>query len=156
MDLVFDDRQLLLPGVHETTLEIVKETFGRFQRSDRRLKLFARLTDYIEELKKAEVGESLVIDGSFVMSCVDEPGDIDLVLVLPAGWDIQAELKPYQYNLVSKGRIRASHGFDLFVVLTGSAEETGWINFFGQVATKWSERFDWPTGLRKGMLRVRI
>ena len=36
MELVFDDRKLLLPGVHDVSIETVKEYFGPFQRSDRR------------------------------------------------------------------------------------------------------------------------
>src|SRR5205809_42644 len=102
MELVFDDRQLLLPGVHQVSMETVKDHFGKFQRSDRRMKLFAKLTEYLDAVKKADCGASVVIDGSFVMACIDEPEDIDVVLVLPADWDDAADLRPYQYNLVSK------------------------------------------------------
>ena len=60
--------------------------------------LFAKLTEYVDAVKKAACGQSVIIDGSFVMACIDEPDDIDLVLVLPPDWDMQADLKPYQYG----------------------------------------------------------
>jgi hypothetical protein len=98
MELVFAERKLLLPGVHDVTMDTVKEQFGRFQKSERRMTLFAKLTEYVDAVKKAACGQSVIIDGSFVMACIDEPDDIDLVLVLPPDWDMQADLKPYQYG----------------------------------------------------------
>jgi hypothetical protein len=154
MGLAFDERQLLLPGVHEVSLETVKEHFARFQRSDRRLQQFVKLSEYLKELKKAQCGESVILDGSFVMACVDEPEDIDLLLVLPVDWDDAADLKPYQYNLVSKRVVRKNYQFDLFVVKAGSADEAEWIEFFGGVSGKWREKFGWPEDVRKGILRV--
>lgn len=89
MELIFDERKLLVPGgVHEVALDVVKETFGKFQKSDRRLKLFDKLVAYLKAVKRADIGASVIIDGSFVMACIDEPEDIDLVLVLPTEWDI--------------------------------------------------------------------
>ena len=38
MSLTFDDRGLLAPGIHDATPAEVDEAFGRFQRTDRRLK----------------------------------------------------------------------------------------------------------------------
>jgi len=154
MELVFDDRKLLVPGVHEVSLETVKEYFGKFQRSDRRVTLFAKLTAFIDAIKKAGCGESVIIDGSFVMACVDEPDDIDLVLVLPIGWDMDADLKPYQYNVVSRRRVAKAYGFDVLVVENRSADEATWIDYFGQVDPKWRKRFGWPNALRKGILKV--
>jgi hypothetical protein len=156
MELAFDDRQLLLPGVHEVSMETVKEHFGKFQRSDRRMKLFAKLTEYLDAVKKAGCGVSVVIDGSFVMACIDVPDDIDVILVLPIGWDDTEDIKPFQYNLVSKKSVRKTHGFDVFVVKPGSAREAELINFFSGVNVKWREKFGWPDNTRKGILRVMI
>jgi hypothetical protein len=87
MDLAFDERNLLHPGVHDASMETVEALFGKFQRSDRRMKLFAKLAEFVEAVRKAGCGSSVIIDGSFVMVCIDEPNDIDIVLVLPSGWD---------------------------------------------------------------------
>jgi hypothetical protein len=156
VELAFDERNLLLPGVHDVTMDMVKAHFGRFQSSDRRLTLFAKLSEYVDAVKQAACGESVIIDGSFVMACIDEPEDIDLLLVLPDGWDDGAELKPYQYNLLSKKSIRKRFGFDVFVVAAGSADEAEWIEYFGGVNIKWREKFGWPDDTRKGLLRVRL
>jgi hypothetical protein len=96
----------LPPGVHAALLEEVEEHFARFQKSDRRIKLFQKLCDYLAAVKKTECGTSVILDGSFIMACVDEPDDIDLILILPRNWDAAADLKPYQYNLVSKRRVK--------------------------------------------------
>jgi hypothetical protein len=154
MELAFDDRNLLAPGVHEVTLETVEEYFGRFQRSDRRLELFAKLAQYLDALKRADCGVSIILDGSFVMACIEEPDDIDAILVLPADWDDAADLKPYRYNLVSKKAAKKTYGFDVITVLSGSVDEAQWIEFFSGVNVKWREQFGWPDGTRKGIVRV--
>ncbi len=74
-------------------MDEVKNMFGIFQRSDRRQRFFNKLSEYINSLRKADCGQSLLVDGSFVMACIDEPDDIDVILVLPAEWDMLAELK---------------------------------------------------------------
>src|SRR5947208_1417637 len=126
MALAFDDRKLLPPGVHDATLKEVDKQFARFQKSDRRPQLFAKLRDYLAAVKKAGCGSAVILNGSFVMACVDEPEDIDLILVLPEDWDESAALKPYQYNLVSKRRVRQEYAFDVAVVaLALSRNATG-------------------------------
>jgi hypothetical protein len=156
MTLAFDERKLLASGVHDTPLEEVGEHFGRLQRSDRRMKLFGKLREYVSEVRKAGWECSLIIDGSFVMPCVDEPEDIDLILVLPKDWDISADLKPHQYNLVSKKRVQKEYGIEVFVVRAGSVEEQKWITFFCQINIKWCQQFGWPTDSLKGIVRVAV
>jgi hypothetical protein len=153
--LVIDDRKLLLsPGVHDASLSEVEELFGRFQRSDRRPALFRKLRDYIKELKRADCASAVIIDGSFVMAGVDEPEDVDLVILLAADWDWDAELKPYQYNVVSKRRVKRQYGFDVFFAKPNSDEESQWISFFNQVGPKWRHHFGWPSGVKKGIIKV--
>jgi hypothetical protein len=156
MPLLFDDRQLLVSGVHDTTLEVVEEHFSRFQRTGRRIKLFGRLCDYLAAVKKAGSGNAAIIDGSFVMACIDEPEDIDLILILPPEWDETAELQPYQYNLVSKKRVKQEFGLEVFAVLSGSPREEQWIGFFSQVNPKWRQLFGWPEETKKGIVRVHL
>jgi hypothetical protein len=124
MSLILDDRKLLAPGVHEASMKDVEEHFARFQKGDRRIRLFQKLSDYLAAVKKAECGTSVILDGSFIMACVDEPDDIDLILILPPNWDAAADLKPYQYNLVSKKRVKKAYGMDVVSVHPGSARGT--------------------------------
>ncbi|MCI0376828.1 MAG: hypothetical protein L0215_04430 [Gemmataceae bacterium] len=87
MALALDDRKLLPDGVHDATLKEVEQLFGGFQKCDRRMTLFKKLRDYLAAVKKAGCGTSVIIDGSFVMGCVDGPDDVDLILVLPSDWN---------------------------------------------------------------------
>ncbi|MCI0380401.1 MAG: hypothetical protein L0215_22680 [Gemmataceae bacterium] len=156
MALALDDRGLLPNGVHDASLEEVEALFARFQKSDRRLTLFKKLRDYLAAVKKAGCGQSVIINGSFVMGCVDEPEDIDLILVLSKDWDWDADLKPYQYNLVSKRRVRKDLGFDLFLAAEGTEDEQNWIKFFSRVNMKWRQQFGWPANSTKGLVRVAL
>jgi hypothetical protein len=52
MALTFDDRGLLVPGTHDAALAEVDQAFARFQRSDRRITLFAKLKAYLAELRQ--------------------------------------------------------------------------------------------------------
>jgi hypothetical protein len=56
MPLLFDDRQLLVDGVHDASLEVVEEHFSRFQRTGRRIKLSEGHVEMIDKLK-AEIDE---------------------------------------------------------------------------------------------------
>lgn len=154
MALAFDDRRLLVTVVHEASLEDVEQEFARFQKSDRRMRLFGRLRDYLTAVKQARCGSSVVIDGSFIMACVDEPEDIDLIVELPPDWDLAANLKPYQYNVLSRRRVKKEYGIDVFPVRPRSAEQQQWIAFFSQVNIKWCQQFGWPADSRKGTVRV--
>jgi len=148
-------REGLLPeGVHAASLGSVKQRFGQFQQSDCRCRLFKKLEDFVREVGGAGWRAHVIVDGSFVMACVDEPSDIDIILVLPKGWDMSAEVRPFEYNLLSRRRTRSRYGFDVIAVRSDSEEESYWIEFFRQVNTKWNNDLGLPVGLRKGLIRV--
>src|SRR5262245_47107394 len=86
--------KVTLAGGARRLVEAIEAHFGRFQRSDRRTRLFGKLRDYVRAVERAACGTSVIVNGSFVMACVDEPEDIDLILVLPTDWDLAADLKP--------------------------------------------------------------
>src|ERR1700722_8733334 len=106
MAFTFDGRNLLPRGVHDGNLEEVAASFAGFQKSDRRIRLYGALRAYLNELQRAACASAVIIDGSFIMACVEEPEDIDLIVVLPPDWDLAADLKPYVYNVLSKRRVK--------------------------------------------------
>jgi hypothetical protein len=122
----------------------VEERFGGFQGSDRRMRLFAKLRRYLEEVRFAGLALALIIDGSFVTNKPD-PEDIDLVLVLPEDHDFGLERRP---NPLSKRYVRQEHGFDLVAVAEESEEYHEALDLFQQVRNQ--------TRLRKGLLRLRL
>jgi len=154
MPFAFDDRQLLAPGVHEATLDEIERCFAQFLRSDRRIRLFETLKRFLNDLKQAIPGNSVILDCSFVMSIVDEPGDIDLIVIVPPEFDLRVEMQPVQYNLISKRRVRQEYRFDAIAVNRGSVGEQDWITFFSRVEVDWQIKFDWPANISKGLVKV--
>jgi hypothetical protein len=132
-------------AIYDCTLEEIGERFARFQRSDRRIRLFERLVAYVAEVRRTGKAVAVIINGSFV-TAQDEPDDIDLILVLPAGTGRPADLRPFEYNVLTKpGVRRAGYPFDLVVAEEGSEEYRKDVAFFHQI--RHSSRL-------KGLLRV--
>lgn len=147
----------ILPiAVHDCDLADVKAIFGKVQRSTRRMNLFLKLEEYVAQLQKANIRGSLIVDGSFVMGCVDEPDDIDVVLVLAEDWDLAADLKPYQYNLVSKRDVKRNFPIEVYPVIAGSEPEQKWTDFFQKVNVKWYEPCSFEVGAKKGVVRIQL
>jgi hypothetical protein len=156
MPLTFTGLKILTEGIHDVGLAEVKEAFGCFVRSGQRVRLFEKLADFVDQVKKAGIAESIIVDGSFIMQCIDEPGDIDLILVLPKDWDMTRDLKPFEYNLISKKAVKRNFPFDLKTVRSQSPEEAEWINFYSKVNIKWYEAYGFAAGARKGLVRIAI
>jgi isocitrate/isopropylmalate dehydrogenase len=143
----FDSHGLLPVGVHECSPEEVQSRFGTFQESDRRPKLIGKLKELISEAKKSGFAVAILVDGSFVTAVAD-PNDIDLVLVLPKTFDVASDLRPADYNLVSRKRVQKRFGFDIVVVRENTEEFEAAVDFFTQVRNR--------PYLRKGILRISI
>jgi hypothetical protein len=153
--IVFDEHGLLKPGEHDKTLNEVESYFGAFQRSDRRPRLFAKLREFVLAVRAVSTEISLIIDGSFVMKSVDEPNDIDLIIILPQQWDFSEDLPPFKYNVVSKKMVKRLFGFDVLVARAGGRTEATYLEFFSRVNVKWVGKFGVSAGMKKGLVRCR-
>jgi len=142
-----DENGFLPPGVHDCTMADVEDCFGRFMRTDQRIRLFEKLVRYLKEVQSTGMAVALLIDGSFVTGKAD-PDDIDLVLVLKTVHDFTAELRPFEYNVLSRTRVRQNFRFDVLIAVEDSPDYQRHSDFFQQVR-------DQPQ-LRKGILRVAI
>lgn len=138
-------------GVHQCTFEEVQNVFGRFNRSDQRLHLTDKLRQFISAARNSGIVRAVVVDGSYI-TAKPEPGDIDLILVLRADFDLAQELRPFEYNIQSKRMVRRLYGFDVLPALDGSVAYDRYISDFSRV------RLDDPeqtTNQRyKGLLRI--
>ena len=141
-----DGEGVLPVGVHECTLDEIDQRFGAFNVSDKRIELVKQLRRYCEQLKKVDIASFIVVDGSFV-TAKPEPGDIDILLVLRADADLAKELAPFEYNAISKRRVKQTYPFDLLVANEGSAAYTQQLEFFARVKNR--------PGLSKGLLKVK-
>jgi len=142
-----NDEGYLPAGVHDCTLDEIGERFGRFQDTDRRVKLFESLRTYVQALRRTDFGVALIVDGGFVTG-KSTPSDIDLILLTRSGWRMPKSMPPIQYNLISTRWVRTRRGFDLFVAPEDSDACREWVEFF--------QRERGRPEIRKGILRVTL
>ncbi len=137
---------VLPEGTHLCTIEEVAEKFGSFQRSDRRIRLAAKLREFEDQARKSGIVAAIIINGSFV-TAKDEPNDIDLIIALPTDFDLTSELRPFKYNILSKPMIR-QHSVSTFALpLTGVTFTSRPFNSF--------VRFAWKTRNKPGIHRTK-
>ncbi len=134
-------------GIHETSLEEVRELFGRFRTTDWRPTLFAKLSEFLVAVRSAGLVACIIVNGSFV-TAKDEPSDIDLILVVHPDHDFHADLRPFEYNVLSRRRVRGRFRLDILVAREGSVRYEQYVNFFQQIKGR--------PGIRKGILKVLV
>jgi hypothetical protein len=66
-----NDAGLLPPGVHDCTLDELRQRFGVFQTTDRRPKLFDKLQQLVQEAWATGFVAEIIVDGSFVTAKPD-------------------------------------------------------------------------------------
>jgi len=142
-----DNEGFLPPGVHDCTLDEIRERFGRCQNSDCRPRLYGKLETFVSETRRANLAASLIVNGSFI-TAKSEPRDIDLVVVLPADHNFGADLGPDGYNTVSSRRVAKRYGFDILVAAEGTIAWQKFVELFQRV----KERAD----RKKGLLRLEL
>jgi len=70
-------------------------------------------------MRGAPKSQAIIIDGSYVTGKA-EPNDIDLLLGLRPDFDLSGEIRPLEYNVVSKRMVRQLYRFDILVAVDGS------------------------------------
>jgi hypothetical protein len=152
-DIVLDENGNLLPGLHDATIEQIAATFG--SHTERRRRLMSNLQRYMQQVQSTGWSNThVILDGSFVMAGVEQPDDIDLILVFPEGWDSFSEMRPFEYNLLWKSMVRRGYEIEVFSVRFNSSDYHYWVEFFGRVNLKWCQQFGLPENARKGIVRV--
>ena len=144
---------VLPEGVHECTMDEVAERFGRFLRTDRRVRLTERLRRYVEEVRGSGISTAVIIDGSYI-SGRDEPSDVDLILVLRPDYHPASDPRPFSYNLRSKRRVKKLYRFDILPAADGSAAYRTYVDFFCGVRRDIPEPYTRRT--RKGIVRIAL
>ncbi len=157
MPLPFDERNLLPVGIHDATLEEVRQSFGRTVTSTHRPKLFEKLQAYLKELSTTDWVYEVIIDGSFIMPMIDAPNDIDMILVLPKGWDFfTKDLRPFEYNLLSRKATKREYKIEVYAVEVGSPDYQKMVDTFTLIRSEWCNLFGWPTETQKGIVRITL
>lgn len=140
---------VLDPGFYDLSLEQIAELFGRFQRTDRRLDLFKRLSALVEEVRAFSFAHHLIVDGSFITS-KDEPTDVDLIFVVKEGTlPLANAINPYEYNALSSRRLKKKYNFDVLVVNERSEAYDRYVEYFSRLK-------EGPSHVRKGLVRLEL
>jgi len=139
-----NDDGYLPEGVYECSIDELESRFGKFQSCDIRVKLFNSLKNYIDELKSADVGKFLIIDGSFT-TIKERPSDIDLLLILKDDVDLEKPVPPFKYNVRSKKYLKKYYPFDFYFGFEGDDSSNKMLDWFFRV--KYST-------LKKGFLKI--
>ena len=123
---------ILPPGIHEMKLEEVGKLFGYIPGASNRLRLLETLKMYVERLQILQIGIALIVDGSCVMTRVEKPVDIDVVLIMPKEWRHTIEtIPPERYNLLSPENVETEFpGIHLFAITEHSPKYYDWIRYF--------------------------
>jgi len=147
------DDGVLPEGIHDCTFAEIEQMFGRFQRTDRRIRLFEKLKSYLAEARSVSFVQAIIVDRSFV-TAKEEHGDIDLIVVLQPGYDFTQRLRPFEYNVIVKtGVKRQGYPFDVFAMPENSVEYRDVVLLFSRVDVEKHGAF--TNRSRKGMLRVK-
>jgi len=140
---------LLDPGIYDLSLLQIESIFGKFQRTDRRLNLFRKLTALVEEVGGYDFASHLIVDGSFITS-KDEPSDIDIIFVVKEGTlPLDTMINPYEYNALSARRLKKKYDFDVLVVNENSETYNHYVQYFSRVK-------EGPNDIRKGLVRLEL
>jgi len=127
----FDSDGELPPGVHIATLEEVRQRFGRFSRTDRRPKLFGKLSELHEVARDSGIVDRFIIAGSFV-TVKAVPNDVDILIIFNSTTDI-TQLTPNQRLLIDRGAIRRrfrGDDLDVLPIRNGTRRMQATLEFF--------------------------
>lgn len=145
----------LPPGEHECDFDELRERFGSDTSTPIRQQLVRALRSYLTSPYVERYAESLLIDGSFVSS-KRQPGDIDLVPVLPAGTLLSLPGDGVDPAKVIRGltgyyapRLSGKQMIHGFIGEIGTHNYRHWLKWFQQ-----SDRAGEPD--KKGILRLPI
>lgn len=142
---------VLPEGVHVCSFDEVAPAFGQFQRTGGRIQLTVKLGEFLDEPRRSGIIVAVLIDGSYVTG-KHEPNDIDIVVLYRADFDLRQELRPFEYNVLSRRVLRSRFGFDAFIERDGSEGYYGWIDFFSQIRLNDPDQA--TSRIRKGLLRI--
>lgn len=124
----FNESGLLREGIHRATADEFRVRFAIFDRSDRRLRIFEQVERLLDEAAKSGIVKRIFVGGSFV-TAKPEPNDFDVVLVFDASI-LERDLRPFEYNLLSRKMACRLFGGDVMPALDGSAALDEYLEFF--------------------------
>ena len=142
---------VLPEGIHSCTIEEVDAAFGRFWKTDRRIKLTAKLKLFVQEARNSGMVAALIVDGSYVTGKAS-PEDIDIVVALRPSVDLAQLAGSFVEMLKDRRRMHREFRVDARAIPDGSDKYHELINFYSKVRLDDPEQVTSRT--RKGLLRI--
>ena len=140
---------MLPPGIH---LAAVGEGQGAVRAAhQRRAELIAKLGEFLVLVRSFDVFTMIFVDGSFVTDKAD-PGDIDVVLVLPRANIPRLLQHPSAAQIVDSSRIKQIYEVDLFI----QPSPHGMVDFFQLLRPDEAIRRGVPPDMSRGILEVAL
>jgi hypothetical protein len=124
----FTTSGILPPGIHSAAWAEFAERFIVFQDTDQRLRVGERLRAVYDEACLAGIVKRFLVAGSYVTAKA-EPIDFDCLLVLDPAI-VSMQLRPFQYNLISRRMSRRLFGGDVLPAIDGSPALQKYLDFF--------------------------
>lgn len=137
----FTSHGILPKGIHESSLEEIRERFCSYGDVERREELFKSLCSYIETVRKHNVEFYICIDGSYVTQ-KESPGDLDVLIL----YDFEYYNKEWGELISDKTASLKYKGLQILSEFIDSYGEDDLLDFAQDVK-------DNPS-LRKGIVRV--
>lgn len=110
---------VLPEGIHGCTIDEVASVFGRFSKTDQRIKLTQKLRRFIEDATKSGIVAAVIIDGSYGTGKAS-PQDIDIIVALKPSADLMTIKGAFVQMLSDRKAVKREYGFDVKAVPDGS------------------------------------
>ena len=136
----FTSDGVLPEGIHNATLDEIRERFCSFGDIEKRMNLYKSLCEYISEVKKHNVEYYICIDGSYVTD-KESPGDLDVLIL----YDFEYYNKDWQELISDTTASIRFRGLQILPAFLESYGEDNLLEFAQRVKGKI---------LRKGIVKV--
>jgi hypothetical protein len=124
----FLDSGFLPPGIHQATVTELEDRFARFERSDRRIHIYAEIRRLFEAIRRISFIKRVFVAGSFV-TAKPEPNDFDCLIVIDYEL-FPPEVRPFEYQVISRREARRIFRGDVVSVVEGTDLCGKYMQFF--------------------------
>ncbi|MEX2285993.1 MAG: hypothetical protein WD648_02815 [Planctomycetaceae bacterium] len=115
-------------GIHLASRAEFRDRFVPLQSIDRRFRIFQQIEKLLSESENSAIVTRITLAGSFVTAKPD-PNDFDVILVFKDSV-LGRQLRPFEYNLVSRKAARRMFGGDIVPAIEGTAALDAYLEFF--------------------------
>jgi hypothetical protein len=151
-----DEHGLLPQGIHEATLEEVRDSFVEAENRDRRGDIWEGFSSYLEFLRNFDPISIIYLDGSY-MTSKEKPQDIDVIVELPSPQDFQAiSDDPRSSRLFKKKEMKRRFRTDPWPHYPGIPPESRILDLFQRLRHSTAHDLGLPPTHRKGIIKVAI